>query len=418
MKISVYYDIIKKNMKGRISMKKLLCILSAAIITGTAVFGSIGTSEKTVSATSYSAKAKTKAKTKTTAQKFDTKITAEEVVSQMQVGYNIGNALDCYGDWITGNASAYETAWGNPKITKEYVDAVKKKGFKTIRIPVTWNNHVDGNYKIDSKWLARVKEVVDYAIDDDTYVIINMHHDNSIYDIKSALKSSSNYSKAEKNFTTVWKQIATAFADYDEHLIFESMNEPRIEGSDNEWNGGTQQERAIINKLNSAFVKTVRGTKGNNTYRFLMIPGYAASASDNSLNDVTIPNNDKRIILSVHAYSPYYFAMVEGTSTTFTDSDKKELTDFFKKLNDKFIKKGVPVVIGEMGCVNKNNTAERVKWAKFYTENAAKYNITCLWWDNNAFNVGSENFGMIDRKTAAFKYSDIADALIEGSERD
>lgn len=392
-------------------MKKFLCVLSAVIIAGTAVFGSVGSAESTVSAVTYTAKAKT-TKTKTTAQKFDTKITASEVVSQMQVGYNIGNGLDAYGS----NDLSSETSWSHAKITKEYVDALKKKGFKTIRIPVTWYNHLDSNYNIDSKWLDRVKEVVDYAIDDDTYVIINMHHDNSIYDIEKCLKSTKDYSAVEKRYTKVWKQIAAKFKGYDEHLIFESMNEPRIEGSANEWSGGTKQERNVINKLNSAFVKTIRATKGNNTYRFLMIPGYAASSSDASLNDVKIPD-DKRIIFSVHAYSPYFFAFDENASSTFSKSDENQLLSFFETLNNKFVKKGIPVVIGEMGCINKNNTAERVKWAKFYTENAAKYNITCIWWDNNAFGTGSENFGMVDRKTGKFKYPEIAKALIEGSER-
>ncbi len=145
-----------------------------------------------------------------------------------------------------------------------------------------------------------------------------------------------------------------------------------------------------------------------------MIPGYAASSSDVSLKAIKIPD-DKRIIVSVHAYSPYFFAFDENASKTFSDNDKRELDKFFNTLNDLFVKKGTPVVIGEMGCINKDNTEERVKWAKYYVSGAKKYNITCLWWDNGALGVGNENFGLVDRITCKFKYGEIADALIEAS---
>lgn len=346
---------------------------------------------------------------------FDTKITAMELVEDMQVGFNLGNTLDAYsGKSISDAGLSSETCWGNPTTTKKMITAIKAQGFNTIRIPVTWHDHLDSNYNINADWMKRVKDVVDYAIDNDMYVILNMHHDNAIYDLSKAIKSTSGYNDVEKRFLKIWTQIADTFKNYDEHLIFESMNEPRIEGSAAEWNGGTADERDAVNKLNAAFTKLIRNSGGNNKYRFLMLPGYAASSSDNALNGIKLPDDD-RLIVSVHAYSPYNFAMNASGTTKFSQSEKNELDWFFSNLNKKFVSKGIPVVIGEMGATNKNNLTDRIEWTKYYVSGARKYNITCLWWDNGCFNIGAENFGIFDRNTCKFKFKDIADALVKYS---
>ncbi|MGN0693184.1 MAG: cellulase family glycosylhydrolase, partial [Oscillospiraceae bacterium] len=347
---------------------------------------------------------------------FDTKITAMELVEDMQIGFNLGNTLDASNAWssISNEGLNSETCWGNPKTTKAMIDAIKAEGFNTIRIPVTWHNHLDSNYNVKADWMKRVKEVVDYAVDNDMYIIINMHHDNLIYDLSKAIKSTNGYNEVEKNYLKVWSQIADTFKNYDEHLIFESMNEPHIDGSAAAWNGGTAKERDAVNKLNAAFTKFIRKSGGNNKYRFLMLPCYAASSSDNALNAVKFPD-DNRLILSVHAYIPYNFAFNGSGTKTFSQVEKNELDRFFKGLNDKFVKKGIPVVIGEMGATNKDNLSDRIAWAKYYVSGARKYNITCLWWDNGGFNVGGENFGLFDRMTCKFKFKDIADALVKYS---
>lgn len=346
---------------------------------------------------------------------FDTKITAMELVEDMQVGFNMGNSLDAFSsNSISDVGLSSETCWSNPTTTKKMITAIKNEGFNTIRLPVTWHNHLDSKYNVNADWMKRVKEVVDYAIDNDMYVILNMHHDNAIYDLSKAIKSESGYNEVEKNYLKVWNQIADTFKNYDEHLIFESMNEPRIAGSAAEWNGGTAKERDAVNKLNAAFTELIRSSGGNNKYRFLMLPGYGASASDNSLNGIKLPDDD-RLIVSIHAYSPYNFAMNASGTTTFSQSEKNELDRFFKTLNDKFVSKGVPVVIGEMGATNKNNLSDRIAWTKYYVSGARKYNITCLWWDNGGFNVGGENFGIFDRNSCKFKIKDIADALVKYS---
>ncbi|MGN1416191.1 MAG: cellulase family glycosylhydrolase [Oscillospiraceae bacterium] len=352
---------------------------------------------------------------KTSSNGFDTKITAMELVDDMQVGFNLGNTLDAFSSSSIYDAGlSSEICWGNPITTKKMITAVKKEGFNTIRIPVTWHNHLDSDYNISSDWMKRVKEVVDYAISNDMYVILNMHHDNAIYDLSKAIESESGYNEVEKNYLKVWTQIADAFKDYDEHLIFESMNEPHIDGSAAQWNGGTAKERDAVNKLNAAFTKLIRSSGGNNNYRFLMLPGYAASSSDNALNAIKLPDDD-RLIVSVHAYSPYNFAMNASGTKVFSQAEKNELDKFFKGLNDKFVSKGVPVVIGEMGATNKDNLSDRVEWTKYYVKGAKKYGITCIWWDNGAFGIGGEKFGIFDRNTCKFTFKDIADALIKYS---
>lgn len=384
-----------------------------AVISVKTADGSKKTAKLTVTVTAAEKKPAEKTKS---SNGFDTKITAKQLVKDMRVGYNFGNNLDAYnGNEFSDKGVGTETSWGNPKITKKMVNAVKAEGFNTIRFPVTWHDHLDADYNINKDWLKRVKEVVDYAADNDMYIIVNMHHDNSVYNMGEASKSDEKYKETEERYLKIWSQIADQFKDYDEHLIFESMNEPRTEGSAKEWTGGTAPEHDVVNKLNAAFVKLIRNSGGNNKYRFLMLPGYAASSSDIALNAVKLPDDD-RIIFSVHAYSPYNFAFNGKGSKTFTDSDKRELDRFFSTLNDKFVKKGYPVVIGEMGAINKENLSERVKWAEYYVKNARKYNITCIWWDNGGFNVGDENFGIFDRLKCSFRFKDIADALVEYSE--
>ena len=198
--------------------------------------------------------------------------TAMEITQDMGVGWNLGNSLDAWPG-VLGQTQGLEseTFWGNPKTTQALINAVKAKGFNTIRIPVTWGNHMDSNNNVDTAWMARVKEVVNYAYNNGMYVILNVHHD------EWNKPTSSNYSAASTKLKALWKQIATEFKGYDRHLIFEGMNEPRNYKGSHEWDGGIQEYWTVVNKLNADFVSTVRATGGNNSTRLLMIPSYAAS---------------------------------------------------------------------------------------------------------------------------------------------
>ena len=326
------------------------------------------------------------------------KMTPMQIAADMGVGWNIGNALDSHDSKTHKKMGlTAETFWGNPKITKELIDAVKAKGFTTIRVPVTWYPHADDSYNIDSAWMARVKQVVDWCIDDNTYVILNIHHE------EWNTPTDDNYAAASAELKSFWKQIATEFEGYDRHLIFEGMNEPRNYGGAHEWDGGTKAMRDVINKLDKDFVDTVRATGGNNKTRCLMIPTYAASATSAAMNGLVIPNDDN-ILVSVHAYNPYNFTMNTGAGGTnqFTSKLETELKGLFTSLDNIFLSKGHAVVIGEFSASNRDNTDERVKWAKCYAEQAKKKGIPIVLWDNNAikdtYNNG-EAHGYINRKT-------------------
>ena len=360
----------------------------------------------------------------------------EAILEDMGLGWNLGNSLDATG----GSGLDTETSWSNPKTTQALIDKVKSLGFNTVRVPVSWGKHVSGdNYTIDSAWLARVKEVVDYCYKNDMYVILNIHHDTKSSASASGAgyyPRSSAYSSSEKFVTSVWSQAAEYFKDYDYHLIFETLNEPRLIGTGyewwfNKWSIPSEVKDAIdcINRLNQKAVDTIRNTGSNNKGRLIMCPGYDASIDGATVSGFKLPTdisgNKNRIAVSVHAYSPYNFAMNvgSGSTSTYTSSIKSELRDLFNTLKSNFRDKGIPVVIGEFGSTDKNNTAERVKWATDYTALAKKNNIPCVLWDNNAFAVyngssivlNSEYHGYINRKnnTVTSPAKDVIEALMK-----
>ncbi len=362
----------------------------------------------------------------------------EAILEDMGLGWNLGNSLDATG----GSGLDTETSWSNPKTTQALIDKAKSLGFNTVRVPVSWGKHVSGdNYTIDSAWLARVKEVVDYCYKNDMYVILNIHHDTKSSASASGAgyyPRSSAYSSSEKFVTSVWSQAAEYFKDYDYHLIFETLNEPRLIGTGyewwfNKWNIPSEVKDAIdcINKLNQKAVDTIRDTGSNNRGRLIMCPGYDASIDGATVSGFKLPTdisgNKNRIAVSVHAYSPYNFAMnidtSNGATSTYSSYIKDELKNLFSTLKSNFRDKGIPVVIGEFGSTDKNNTAERVKWATDYTALAKKNKIPCVLWDNNAFAVyngssivlNSEYHGYINRKnnTVTSPAKDVIEALMK-----
>lgn len=156
--------------------------------------------------------------------------TAKELISQMKTGWNLGNSLDSLGGG--------ETAWNNPATTKQMIDMIHDGGFDIIRIPVTWGHHMSGapDYTVDADFMDRVNEVVDYAIADGMYVILEIHHEPDSW----LIPDSEHMAEAEPQFTALWKQIAEHFRDYGDKLVFESMNEPRVKGKPHEWTGETR----------------------------------------------------------------------------------------------------------------------------------------------------------------------------------
>ena len=337
---------------------------------------------------------------------FDTDITALELTSNIRIGWNLGNTLDATG----GQGLYQEQSWGNPKTTTELIQAVKDAGFNAIRIPTTWEKQMDENNVINEEWLARVQEIVDYAYDLDMYVILNMHHEEwcQPYPDKEA--------EIAEKLSASWTQIAERFKDYDEHLIFEGMNEPRWKNTAFEWNGGNDEGRQVVNRLNKTFVDTVRATGGNNQYRFLMVCPYAANSSESALSALEIPDDD-RLIVSVHAYIPYSFALqIPGSDKWLATKPNctREIDELAEVLNRLFISKGQAVIIGECGAMNRNNEEYRAQWAEYYFGKFREIGVPCFWWDNGAFTSG-ETFGLFDRYANTVRYPVLLEAMMKGA---
>lgn len=315
-----------------------------------------------------------------------TGLTAAEIVSRMHIGWNMGNTFDATG-YNAPDIYSHETSWGNPVVDQALIQRVRDAGFNCIRIPISWFQHVsdDGTFTIDPAFMARVREVVDYAYELDMYVIINMHHENWL----NTPTLDKDYETIGVQFAAMWKQIAHEFAAYDQHLIFESMNEPRMVGTSLEWNGN-KAGYAAVNYLNQVFVDVIRtNPEGNNGERALMIPGYAASSSYTPLAAIELPTFNgvqaENIIISVHCYSPYDFCLSDK-QTTFNPDNKahtNSIDSVFSNLEKLFLENGIPVVMGETGATNTgNNHEDRARWAYYVGAKSVGYGIPILIWDN------------------------------------
>lgn len=330
-------------------------------------------------------------------------ISAWELVKEIKTGWNLGNTLDAIGN----NTVEAETYWQKDITTKSMIDFLADGGFDLIRIPVSWGEHMDEDYNVDPEWMARVHEIVDYAVDNDMYIILNTHHEEWYF------PTAENKEQDIEQLTALWSQIAEEFKNYDEHLIFEGLNEPRLRGTASEWTGGTKASRDIVNEYEQAFYNTVRASGGNNDKRMLMLTGYAASSQRNCLSAIWIPEDDDRIIISVHGYIPYSFALDTKGTDQFDDSNKGQIDSFFGDLAQLFYVNEIPVIVGEYGSVNKFNDEERVEWVTYYLEAAKQLGYPCVWWDNNAVAGNGENFGILGRSQPhEWRFPELVDAIM------
>lgn len=355
-------------------------------------------------------------------------MTGMEIVYDMKTGWNLGNTLDA-----TGGGLNSETSWGQPRTTKEMIDFLAASGFKTIRIPITWHNHIiDSNYTIDPRWMTRVKEIVDWAIEADMYVIMNTHHDNFGRDAKMPYRygyypSEMNKEESISFLTNTWKQITLAFNNgYDEHLVFETLNEPRLCGTPNEWNystGNPVQKAAqmVINEFNQEIVNVIRASGGNNAKRLIVMPGYACTIAAPMSADFVLPKDPANNLgIAVHMYDPYTFAMDGNGTSKYSQKIASDLQYKFKQLEASFINKGIPVYIGEYGAVNKDNTEDRVLWFNTFIRQTRKMGIACILWDNQAFekdnNGYTEKFGYFNRKELKWFVPEITETIMNAAD--
>ncbi|MBQ0155229.1 MAG: cellulase family glycosylhydrolase [Bacteroidales bacterium] len=332
---------------------------------------------------------------------------ASELAKMIRVGWNLGNSLDA-----TGQGANAETSWGNPRTTKEMFDKVKEAGFNAVRIPVSWSTHVSNNgqyqFAIDGQWMARVKEVVNYAYDNGMFVIINIHHDNDQWHM---FPSNQYLNQSKKYVTDIWTQVAKEFADYDQHLIFETINEPRVVGDANEWwfvpdspTPSVAEAIQCINQINQAAVDAIRNVGGNNMDRLVGCPGYVGSIDGVTTSNFKAPNDkaQNRLWISVHAYTPYDFCMnPDKQSHAWNQQFYYDIQWLYNSIRDKVMSKGYPVYIGETSSSNYFNTEDRKQWEKCFFGFSKDYGVPCFLWDNNTVDNtdGAERHGYLNRRT-------------------
>ena len=281
---------------------------------------------------------------------------AANAVKNMRLAWNLGNSLDAFSTSIGNNQAPekYETCWGQPVTKPELMAFMKKEGFNAIRVPVTWWQHLDSDDNIDEAWMARVQEVVDYVISQDMYCIINVHHDTGSGPASEHwLRADINkFDQMNARFQKIWKQIATRFQSYDQRLLFEGYNE--MLDDDNTWtNAKDASSYTALNQFAQSFVNTVRATGGNNATRNLIVNTYSASYWD-GLAPFTVPTDEVsgHIMAQVHSYDPYNWLATAGT---WGATQSEAITTLFTRLNDKFVSKGIPVIIGECGIIGEND---------------------------------------------------------------
>lgn len=349
------------------------------------------------------------------------------ITAAMGMGWNLGNQLEA-----NSNGVPSETAWGNPVITEDLLKAVKDAGFSTVRIPVSYLSMIgEGpDYKIDEAWLNRVQEVVDYAINNDLYVVMNIHGDG-YYSVNGGwiLCVDENQDEIKAKLKAVWTQIADRFKDYDEHLIFESMNEV----FDGTYGNPNPTGYENINAYNQIFVDAVRETGSNNTKRWLLVPGWNTNIQHTTGASFVIPqdtkceSDGKRIMISVHYYDPYNFTLDENMSTATTQWGQYATENFdnwgqqdyvdsqMKKLSDTFTSQGYPVIIGEMGVQNKSHVYDkhnefRRYWNEYIVKSAKANGCIPVYWDNG-WN-GDKGFGLFDRVSCEITQPEIIEGIM------
>lgn len=341
----------------------------------------------------------------------------KDYAARLGIGWNLGNHFDAYNNGVSG-----ETAWGNPKATQATMNKVKAAGFSTVRIPVTWLGHIGAapDYKIDEKWLNRVAEVVGYAEAAGLNAIVNMHHDGADsknwLDIKTAAKDPAVHQQILDQVSAMWRQIADKFKDKGDFLIFEAFNEIHDGGwgwGENRNDGGKQYQ--CLNEWNQAFVDAVRASGGENANRILGIPAYCTNV-DIAVQTFKMPEDvvEGRLIMAVHCYDPYDYTLpatksewghTADESKKVSGDNEADLKRVFEKIYNNFIKKGIPVYMGEFGCVNRATEREQAfqqYYLKYYAKLAKTYFVPSIIWDNGAKGAGNEKHAFIDHGTGEY----------------
>lgn len=341
------------------------------VVATTVVAMSVGVGAVTSTATAAGNPAEVNAAT--VASPTTSETDAMATVAAMQPGWNLGNTLDAITD---------ETSWGNPRVTREQFDAVRAAGFRSVRIPVTWGDHQGPgpDHLIDPARMSRVQDVVDMALADDLYVVLNLHHDSWQW----IRDMSTDHDGVLARYRATWAQIAAAFRDEDARLVFESVNEPQFT------NTTDAQADQLVDEVNRAFHEVVRSSGGTNATRLLVLP---PTAGLDGLATTITSLNDPNVVATLHYYGWWPFSVNIAGRTTFDADSRKDMVDQFGRMYDTFVAKGIPVILGEYGLLSYDlwthpGTLEDGEVKKFFEElghQARTRNITTMLWDAGSF---------------------------------
>ena len=344
--------------------------------------------------------------------------TAQQVASNIKVGWNLGNTLEA----ICG-----ETVWGNPTTTQKLIDSVKAAGYDAVRLPCAWDCHTT-NGVINAAWIARVKEVVNYCINDSLYVIINIHWDGGWLENNVTTSAQEAVNAKQKNY---WTQIANYFKDYDEHLLFASANEPNVDNA---------SQMSVLLSYHQTFIDAVRATGGNNSSRTLIIQGPSTDVdkTNNLMNTMPTDSIANRLIVEVHYYTPwqfcgltedaswgkmfYYWGKDYHSTTDVTRNatwgEESDLDHLLGLMKTKFVDNGIPVIIGEYGAVKRTLTgnsdqefhlASRRHFYNYLVESAVNKGMIPCNWDTGP------SQGIFNRNTGEVVDEGILDAIMQGA---
>jgi endoglucanase len=350
---------------------------------------------------------------------------AVQLAALMKLGWNLGNTLEAIGG---------ETAWGNPVTTQALIDRVKASGFNAVRIPVSWDQYANQTTAaIQTAWLDRVKQVVQYCVNDGLYVIVNIHWDGGWLDGHINSREQAAVNAKQKAF---WEQIATKLRDFDEHVLFASANEPPV---------STATEMSILLSYHQTFVNAVRSTGGHNTYRVLVVQGPSTDIDATSTLMTSLPSDPtpNRMMTEVHYYGPWQFCGLTadaswGTMFYYWGNGYHSTTDpgrnanwgeedyviaEFQKMKTKFVNAGIPVVLGEYGAIRRTtltgsaltlHLASRAYWDKYITQQARANGLLPFYWDEGS--LGDNGFGIINRQNNTVGDQQALDGIIQGGQ--
>ena len=338
------------------------------------------------------------------------------LAAKMYAGWNIGNTLEAIGG---------ETAWGNPRITADYVAKIKQRGFNAIRIPCAWDQYIENaeTYQISESWLDRVNEVVGYCVANDLYAIVNIHWDGGW------LENNCTPDKQEENNRkqhALWTQIANRLNHYDEHLLFAGTNEPNVD---------TAQKMVVLKSYLQTFVDAVRATGGNNAVRNLIVqgPNTDIEMTHNLFGEMPTDVVPNRLMAEIHYYNPWTFCgmdkdeswgrmayfwgpfAVSGSDRNATFGDEAEMKALFGKMKAQFVDKGIPVILGEYGAITirtglganqEAHDKSRNLYDETVTREAKNHGLVPFYWETGR---------VVDRHTGELKDTYAMEGILKGA---